>query len=490
MLACVVSDGYAFVMEFISYLTSSDRERLMAEGDVMRLSAGEYVLRREQRGGDIYLVESGRLEVIDMRSMPEVILDVLDPGRVVGELSFIDESLCAADVRALDDALVYHWSRENLLRMLEGDTGFSARFYMALSTAAVGRLRATAHGVGLAGLQSMSSIGGVSAAVVDEAREIAGVARGVWSRVEQTHRVKPTDGAVLKEVEGALLGLVETVETWLGNVGSVTRAQEAGAVLRTELRHWLIRSRTGLIAVDRRIEQGARLSFLAHLLLNRAEGTDEIGERLDSALLALPTPVGLRARLVTAVEATMAGIPDDRPAKITIVQPSCGALLARLLPRVVRHGATIQCVDGDSQTLAFVDAGLQARPVGVQIEMLHEDLVSFSEGHSTTEFVPQDVIILNGLVDHLPARLVGSLLQWCRQQLAPQGRVVLTAMTQTSDVRAMEHLLGWPLVRRAPGDLLDLFAAAGLNASVIPIELKTPHGGLVIDADLSVNGQV
>jgi CRP-like cAMP-binding protein len=478
-------------MEFISYLTSSDRERLMAEGDVVRLPVGEFLLRRGHRGGDIYLVESGRLEVIDMRQMPEVILDVLGSGRVVGEMSFVDESVRAADVRALDESTVRHWSRENLLRMLEGDTGLSARFYTALSAAAVGRLRQTDRSaVGLGGLQTMSSIGGVSAAVVEEAREIAGVARGVWSRVEQTHRATPNDDSVLKEVESALLNLVETIETWLGNVNSVVRAQEAGAVLRAELRHWLIRSRTGLIAVDRRGEQGARLSFLAHLLLNRAEGTDVVGERLDHGILSLPTPTGLRARLVTAVEVTASAIPNDRPAKITIVQPSCGALLARLLPRVVKHGATIQCLDGDSQTLAFVDAGLQARPVGVQIEMLHADLVGLSEGHATISIVPQDVIILNGLVDHLPARLVGTLLQWCGQQLAPGGRVVLTAMSQTSDVRAMEHLLGWPLVRRAPGDLLDLFAAAGLNASVIPIGMETPHGGLVIDADLSANGQV
>jgi len=37
----------------------------------------------------------------------------------------------------------------------------------------------------------MSSIGGVSAAVAQEAREIAGAARGVWSRVEQSHRNAP-----------------------------------------------------------------------------------------------------------------------------------------------------------------------------------------------------------------------------------------------------------------------------------------------------------
>ena len=79
-------------MEFISHLTSVDRERLITEGEVQRLSAGEYLLRRGQRGGDMYLVESGRLEVVDIRQSPEVVLDVLGVGRVVGEMAFVDGS--------------------------------------------------------------------------------------------------------------------------------------------------------------------------------------------------------------------------------------------------------------------------------------------------------------------------------------------------------------------------------------------------------------
>ena len=53
----------------------------------------------------------------------------------------------------------------------------------------------------------------------------------------------------------------------------------------------------------------------------------------------------------------------------------------------------------------------------------------------------------------------------------------------------MDHLLGWPLVRRTADDLMGLFAAAGLDASIIPIDSETPHGGLVISARLSANGQ-
>ena len=88
----------------------------MAEGAVLRLDEGDHLLRRGAKGGDIYLVEAGSLEVVDMRQSPEIILDVLGPGRIVGEMGFVDEAPRSADVRALEDATVRHWTRESLMR--------------------------------------------------------------------------------------------------------------------------------------------------------------------------------------------------------------------------------------------------------------------------------------------------------------------------------------------------------------------------------------
>nr|MBC8454894.1 cyclic nucleotide-binding domain-containing protein [Deltaproteobacteria bacterium] len=79
-------------MAFIEHLVSSDRERLLAEARVVSLEPGEHLLRRGADGGDLYMVESGRLEVVDSRQSPERVLYVLDEGRMVGELSFMDQA--------------------------------------------------------------------------------------------------------------------------------------------------------------------------------------------------------------------------------------------------------------------------------------------------------------------------------------------------------------------------------------------------------------
>ena len=464
-------------MQFIGLLSTSDRERLMAESDVVQVGAGKHLLRRGGQGGDIFLVETGRLEVVDSRQNPEMVLDILGPGRVVGEMAFVDQALRAADVRVIEDCTVRHWNREDLLRTLDSDPGLSSRFYMALSAAAVARLRATDQLAATVG--QGQAVRGVTAAVADEAREIATGPRSAWAAAEEELRLE-TPGKAASGIEGALGGLVEAVDTWLSAVTSVGQAREAGGILRAELRHWLVRSRSGQLGIERRYEQGARLSFLAHILLNRAEGSDKIGEGLDASILNLPTARALRRRMAGAVEEITASLPQARPAVVTLLQPSCGALLARIIPKIVIHGGVVRCVDADSQALAFVDAGLQARPTNVSLEMVHQDLVALCEERATLALEPSDVIVLNGLIDHLPVRLVGSLLRWCRDQLAPGGRLVLTAMGPTPDARFMEHLLHWPLMRRTAEELLGLCEAAGLQAEVSDRSPGLDDGGIVI----------
>jgi 2-polyprenyl-3-methyl-5-hydroxy-6-metoxy-1,4-benzoquinol methylase/CRP-like cAMP-binding protein len=409
----------------------------------------------------------------------------------VGELAFVDERPRAADVRATAAATVRHWERDMLLRILEDDAGLAARFYQAISSAAVARLRSTTGlATGLGVNRMVTQAGAIPVAVAQRAREIAGEARTTWTAAEQSIRNEQTRGAALAQTGDALPLVVQEIDVWLSSFTSLVHAREAGQVLRNELRQWLTRSHLGMLAIDRGDDTGSRLGFMAHILLDKPEGTDAIGERLDQAMLALPTPIGLRERMHGAVEATLRSVPIDRPAKLTIVQVSCGALMARLLPRLVNQGATITCVDGDAEALAFVDSGLQARPAGVQLRLVNKDLVGVSEGDVDSPLEPQDVVIINGLLDHLPEKLVGSLMTWCGAQLRDDGVLIMTAMGPTSDARTMEHLLNCPMVRRTADELLVLVNAAGFTGGVESLPVRSDHGGIVIHAQLSANGQV
>ena len=477
-------------MHFLEHLSAADMERLMAESAVVALEPGEHLIRRGTEGGDIYLVEAGRLEVVDARKRPEMIMDVLGPGRVVGEMAFVDQAPRAADVRAVESATVRRWVREDLLRLLNGDDSLASRFFWALSASTIGRLRVTDQlAAGFSVGQGHAAGLGVNAAVAEAARGMAQGPRTRWGSVEAALKGEGGQPKQVDEIAAGLHDLVDGLNGWLSSMNSISRAQEAGGLLRGELRHWLVRARTGVLGVDGRRDQAARLSFLAHLIRHRAEGTDTFGEHLDAAVLALPTPTALRGRLIRAVDEAVKLLPTDRCAEIVLLEPACGALLARLMPRVVGQGARIHCLDGDPQTLAFADAGLQARPTNISLNMVHQDLVALLDRPGEVELPSADAILLNGLVDYLPARLVTGLLEWCRTRLVDGGGVVLTGLAPTPDARFMEHMLGWPTMRRTAGELVDLFAASGFDAVTPQPTADSDAAGLVLVGRVSTSGQ-
>jgi NTE family protein len=79
------------------------RERLAAEAKVVRLPAGAWLMRKGDVAESLYVVRSGRLEVVD-DGPPETVVRVLRRGEVLGELALLKGGRRSASVRAQRDS--------------------------------------------------------------------------------------------------------------------------------------------------------------------------------------------------------------------------------------------------------------------------------------------------------------------------------------------------------------------------------------------------
>ena len=111
-------------MKFLQQFDNENQELLKSVARVVRLDPGQYLLRRGDPGGDIYVLQTGTMEVVDTRSTPEVILAYLEGGDVIGEMAFVDDSPRSADVRAGGMVQVLHWTRDELHRLLNQQHNF------------------------------------------------------------------------------------------------------------------------------------------------------------------------------------------------------------------------------------------------------------------------------------------------------------------------------------------------------------------------------
>lgn len=78
------------------------------------LPAGEFLFRQGEAGDCAYIVERGRIEIRGLRSGSEVLLNVLGPGVMLGELAVIDSGTRTASALAVEDTELIVVTREQL----------------------------------------------------------------------------------------------------------------------------------------------------------------------------------------------------------------------------------------------------------------------------------------------------------------------------------------------------------------------------------------
>lgn len=448
-------------MDFLDRFSPRDRERLLAAATTLRLGRGQLLLRRGERGGDLFRVAEGELEVVDTRSQPVIVLDVVGRGNLVGEMSFLQENVRSADVRAPEGATCLRWERAALLRLFEQEPLLGAGFYRALATLLAERNRATvtnavAGGMGAAAIPR----GPTNDAASADGRALA---VALCSRFMELEPLLRRDRAAAeRELGTALRNFQAALGEALARM-SDEDGREAGRVVSRELHPYTMRSHLGELALDRDGGALAAHPMLAHVLANRVGGDGPLGELIDAWLLGLPTCKGLRERAALALGAVLDAMDGEPPFRVLVVNAAGGLVPALVEQLRGRAAAEITCIDGDRAALAGVEAAVGARPRELRVRLVQDDLGALCLGRSTIRFAPQQILVLDALLEHLPERVVASLLQWARGHLAPGGALVATALLPSADDPVFRHVLDWPLVRRTRASTVRLLESSGFS---------------------------
>ena len=446
-------------MDFLDRFIERDRDRLLAAATTLRLARGQFLIRRGEKGGDVYRVAEGELEVIDTRSQPAVILDVLGRGTVVGEMAFLNETPRSADVRAADGAVCQRWDRHALLRVLDQDPLLAAGFYKVVAELIAERQRAAVTNA-VAGTLGNSGLAGGSENGAAEGRALAETLRRRLMEIEPALRRDRAQGA--RELHTALHNFGQQMQEAMTRM-SEGDALAAGQVLAREMHPYLMRSHLGELALDRRDGHCGEPACIAHLLAGKPEGDGPLGEILDEWLLALPMSRTFRERRAQAVQLVLEAIPAEPPLRILVVNAAGGALLPELVGYLGRVRGELTVVDGTRETLAEVDESVRARHKDLKLRLVQDDLAGLCLGRSRIKYVPQNIIVLDALLEYLPERVTASLLAWARSQIQAGGHVVVTALVAAQDDAVYRHLLQWPLVRRSKNAISGHLTSAGFE---------------------------
>lgn len=124
------------------YLGEDEAGRLLAEGSLRRLGAGEVLFKAGDPGESLFVILQGRVHVFrTLKGGVVKTLVVLGYGSIIGEVSVIDRQERSASIAALDDSALYELSRNQLVKLLRTDPGVAAKVLWAVMETLSVRLR-------------------------------------------------------------------------------------------------------------------------------------------------------------------------------------------------------------------------------------------------------------------------------------------------------------------------------------------------------------
>jgi NTE family protein len=136
----LLQDRAEFVrsVSLFASLPDSAVEEIAGRAEETHVAAGDWLFREGDPGEGLYVLRTGRLEVVREAGDAEILIRSLSPGAVLGELAVLTDAPRSASVRARRDSGLLGLSSAAFLELLEDD-----QFALALTRALAIQLQAS-----------------------------------------------------------------------------------------------------------------------------------------------------------------------------------------------------------------------------------------------------------------------------------------------------------------------------------------------------------
>ena len=106
-------------VQLFSGLQSEEMSRIAAHARSMRKTRGEFIYMPGDRADFVYILKHGRVKLsVLSESGKEIAIDIIQPGEIFGEFALVDESQRSNMAQALDDVLMWVFSKHDFTKLL------------------------------------------------------------------------------------------------------------------------------------------------------------------------------------------------------------------------------------------------------------------------------------------------------------------------------------------------------------------------------------
>jgi len=468
-------------------------ERLVAHTEVVSYRKGRRIIAEGAPNETIYFIRRGFVRV-EHSGRVGVGLVLLGPGEVFGEMASLEALPTSASVIADEDVEVLALGKSRLTALLGSDPALAARVFEVLAVMLAGKLRRTTERLIRSCPPAMIALGpprqtipsGLSDGDLPyDLQDALDSFEMDVLKVEQRLKFRDfTEAHAQSTVDLACDTLCSLLDhppppgtPWAASRPGKTGGGGDPATWRAIVGDFIFRRTfplfllSGTIRRCYRKPRGAAVDFEMRERIDRdeAEGNGVLGPFLDRWFLSTAVCRSFRSSRQLMATLLFGFATRDRaegPVRVTSLANGTAREIIETINRGGPLGPEIlaTCIDVDHDALRrgmdlAQEAGCRERFRYFQCHPVY-----LARGQERIALPPQDVIIAPNLAESIDDDAVVALLDWCHDQLAQGGSVILTNLDPPPALRAfMEHVLEWRIYPRDEGRLGALFGRSRLG---------------------------
>lgn len=106
-------------VQIFSGLEAEEMNLIRMQARSLRKSRGEFIYIAGDRADYVYILKQGRVKLsVLAETGKEIAIDIIQPGEIFGEFALVDESLRSNMTQALDDVLMWVFSKHDFTKLL------------------------------------------------------------------------------------------------------------------------------------------------------------------------------------------------------------------------------------------------------------------------------------------------------------------------------------------------------------------------------------
>jgi len=441
---------------------------MVKRGKERHLQEKEILLEEGVVNSSLYIVLDGLLSVVAPVEGDRRVVHT-PPGSVLGELSLFSEDTASVTVVAEEPSLVLEVAKDVLQEKLAHDHVFAADFYrvLLLYTSRLlrdARVKLHAADRAVAGLNHNPVLDRAQAEIEKFKKMMVDLDKDAikhGSIPEERYQEFSGQAASLMFVCHEMLG----ADSLLENV----HKQQISIRLQHEMLPYVLTTETAERFYSK--PRGYAGDYLAihQIYQNQPSGTGRLGPIVDRMFLETPPSIAVRNRRKLLADEIVRSVNAKDNGSVRVLCMASGPaseVFDAFSALQDKSRLKVTLMDIDLHALAFVDELRMKHKVASQVTLVNENLIALFLGRGKTKVEPQDLVYSIGIIDYLNDKLVGKVLQYAYENLAPGGRVILGNFHPKNPAKEfMDSVLEWSLIHRTEEEMNALFKNSPFNRS-------------------------